>query len=404
MLTRLEQKRVPIEKINVRAGKQKSIKNQLQSMCFKDPQLKYLGQKAFASYVRSIHIQKDKEIFQLDKYPLEEFAASLGLPGAPRIKFLKADPEEVKRRKNASRQAATAEVESASDDESDEDAKAKRKTNGVRTKYDRMFERQNQDILSGHYTKMIQDDNEDVDVNRLDGEQGAEDDDLFDVKRRIPAESGDSDSEAGAEGLSTIRDGVKVINLPGAKTPLILDSKRREKLLKSKKKLAKLKDKGTKLVFDDEGNAHPIYELENEEDFRARGAAEQQRRAFLSEEAKRVQQADLDDKALAKEKRRAKKEKRKERERAEAEADEDGSEDGMGVQFGGSDQEDALANFMKDAEGYSDDQSESEVDEKPAKRPKKWFEEKGRRTDLREPGREIETLDDLEAEAAKLLG
>jgi ATP-dependent RNA helicase DDX10/DBP4 len=309
MLTRLEQKKVPIEKINVRPGKQKSIKNQLQGMCFKDPQLKYLGQKAFASYVRSLHLQKDKEIFKLEKYPLEEFAASLGLPGAPRIKFLKADAEEAKRKKNASRQAAMAASDSEASEEDDgEEGKSRSKTNGVRTKYDRMFERQNQDILSGHYTKMIQDDVADG----FDGEQVA-DDDLFDVKRRIPADEGAYDSDALKESMNN---GVKAVHIPGAKEPIILDSKRREKMLKSKKAVAKLKEKGTKLVFDDDGNAHQLYELEDEDDFKARGAAEDQRRQFVEEEAERVKRADLDDKALAKDKKRAKKEKRKDRERA----------------------------------------------------------------------------------------
>lgn len=40
------------------------------------------------SYLRSIHLQKDKSIFNLDKLPFERFAESLGLPGAPKVKFL----------------------------------------------------------------------------------------------------------------------------------------------------------------------------------------------------------------------------------------------------------------------------------------------------------------------------
>jgi ATP-dependent RNA helicase DDX10/DBP4 len=409
MLTRLELKRVPIEKINVRPGKQKSIKNQLQGMCFKDPQLKYLGQKAFASYVRSLHLQKDKEVFHLEKYPLEEFAASLGLPGAPRIKFLKADAEEAKRKKNASRQAIMVESDDqASEGEDGEDAKTRSKTNGVRTKYDRMFERQNQDILSGHYTKMIQDDDA---ADNFDGEQVA-DDDLFDVKRRIPADEGDYDSDALEASMTG---GAKAVYIEGATAPIILDSKRREKLLKSKKAVAKLKAKGTKLVFDDDGNAHQLYELEDEDDFKARGAAEEQRQQFVKEEAERVKRADLDDKALAKDKKRAKKEKRRERERAEAEGDdvEDDGDGSEGVQFGGGD-EDALANFINDARGSSDGESDGGVDlhgdddeeeEQPAKKQKKWFQEEGRRKkDLAGGDREIETLDDLEAEAARLLG
>lgn len=42
---KLAARKVPIEKISVKGGKTKSIKQQLNGMCFKDPELKYLGQK-----------------------------------------------------------------------------------------------------------------------------------------------------------------------------------------------------------------------------------------------------------------------------------------------------------------------------------------------------------------------
>lgn len=401
MLERLEAKKVPIERINVREKKQASIKNQLQSMSFQDPQLKYLGQKAFASYVRSLHVQKDKGIFKLEKYPLEEYAASLGLPGAPKIKFLKADAEEVKRRKNASRQAAVSESESeeGSGDEKDAKDKSKDKNNGVRTKYDRMFQRQNQDILADHYAKIRHNDEDgsDIDAGKLDGEQQS-DDDLFDVKRRIPAD-GDSDSDAAPEETEEY---AKTIHIPGAKEGFVLDSKRREKMLKSKKQLLKLKGAGQKLVFDDDGNAHQLYELEDEKDFRARGEAEDQRRKFLEEEAERVKAADVDDKQLVKEKRRAKKEKRRERERAEAEGSDD-EDDGEGMELD-DDGQDAMANFLADAASASEEEDAGESEEEqPRKKQKKWFQ---RDMPEEEPRgrREIETMDDLEAEAARLLG
>lgn len=62
------------------------------------------------SYLRSVYLQKDKSIFKIDELPVERFAESLGLPGAPMIKFLGKDA--VRRRKNASRavEAAQAEV------------------------------------------------------------------------------------------------------------------------------------------------------------------------------------------------------------------------------------------------------------------------------------------------------
>ena len=406
MLRRLEQKKVPIEKINIRAKKQQSIRNQLQSMCFKDPSLKYLGQKAFSSYVRSLHIQKDKEVFKLESYPLEEFAASLGLPGAPRIKFLKADAEEVKRRKNAPRmEVALSESEDEGGDDEGVEGKGKGK-NGVRTKYDRMFERQNQDILADHYQKMVHDGGEaedsDVDPGRLDGEQ-AGDDDLFDVKRRIPAEdplSSDDDDESEVSYNREMNPDAKTVHISGAKTPFILDSKRRQKLLKSKKKLLKLKDKGSKLVFDDDGNAHEIYELEDEDAFKARGSAADQRRKFLEEEQKRARRADLGDKEVAKEKRRVKRERWKERERAEAEADGGAVE----IDGGGGD---AMANFIADAEGLDPEgvgEDDGGEEEQPRSKRQKWFERDALDGGRREEDREIGTLDELEAEATRLLG
>ncbi|KXS97415.1 hypothetical protein AC578_8830 [Pseudocercospora eumusae] len=402
MLTRLEQKKVPIERINIRNKKKTSVKNQLQKQCFEYVQLKELGRKAFISYVKALHYQKDKEIFNLEKYQLEEYASSMGLPGAPRIKYLKADAEEARRKKNLSRKAMMLDddddEEEDDDDDEDGDSKA-RKKDKVRTKYDRMFERQNQDILADHNRKIIKDDE---DLNRLDGEQ-VSDEDLFHVKRRIPADSdsdtgSDSEQEISLEAKAAQDAGIKIVSIPGAKNPLIIDSKRREKLLKSKKKLTKLKDKGSKLVFDDEGNAHEIYELEDEYDFRARGEAEEQRKKFLEEEAKRTQQADLEDKALAKEKRRAKREKKKERERAEEMGSAEESDDGDGgVELGAS--RSAFDDFLQDAGSAS---QESEDEEQPAKKKAKWFQQDGkRRPDVEE--REIETFDDLEAEAAKFL-
>ncbi|KAI7223165.1 ATP-dependent RNA helicase [Hortaea werneckii] len=431
-LGRLEQKRVPVERINVKQNKQKSIRDQMQKMCFEDPQLKYLGQKAFASYVRSLHVQKDKDVFHLEKYDLEGFAASMGLPGAPRIKFLKADPEEQKRRKNASRQVMEDEsegdeVEAGSDVQDDEEVLKAKKKDGVRTKYDRMFERKNQDVFADHYAKMIRDDEA-----KANGKAAGEDeksdagDDLFAVKRRIPAETGsDSPSsdeeEEGQDAAPTNEAGVdpsaKTVNVPGAKQPLVLDSKRREKLLKSKKKLLKLKDQGKKVLFDEEGQPHQLYELEDEDQFKARGAAEDQRKRFLEEEKERVQKADEADKATAKEKKKAKREKRKERERAEAgDEDEDDAADGPPLEDTRAD----FANFLNSLGGEEDGDREQESGDEEApksKKQKKWFQKddesdeeaapgtkRARRDGGDQGGKEIETFDDLEAEAAKLLG
>jgi ATP-dependent RNA helicase DDX10/DBP4 len=393
MLKRLEQKKVPIESINVKQKKKQSITNQLANLCFKDPQLKYLAQKSFTSYVKSIYIQKDKEIFHLDKLSLEEYATSLGLPGAPRIKFLKGD--NAKELKNAPRRGMS------SDEDEDIEDVGKGKKSEVRTKYDRMFERRNQDIFTDHYTKLIHSDDEDSDVPQansganiddFNGAQETADDSFLTVKRRILNDSDDLPEMA----VIPDKRPKKLVHIDGAKEPILIDSKRAEKRLSSKKSLLKFKEKGTRLVFDDEGVAHPLYELEDEAAFKGRGLPEEQRKKFIEEEAERVAAADVKDKEIAKAKRREKKEKRREKERRE--------EDGAGGVVLAADgaSGDAFADFVKDAQISDDDVEDdaSVVEEPPQKRKKKWFEEeKKSKAALNEP----ETLEDLEALAQGLL-
>lgn len=88
--------------------------------------------QAFVSYLRSIYLQKDKSIFKLHQLPLEQFAESLGLPGAPRVKFL--SKELAKQKKDASRELQDSldqeEVsEGDSEEESGEEAEEAKKTN-----------------------------------------------------------------------------------------------------------------------------------------------------------------------------------------------------------------------------------------------------------------------------------
>ncbi|KAG8628141.1 hypothetical protein KVT40_004014 [Elsinoe batatas] len=384
-LSRLESKKIPIERINVRQKKQRSIKDALQSMCFKDPTLKYLGQKAFISYTRSIHLQKDKEVFQIDELPLEDFAASMGLPGAPKIKFVKG--EDTKAAKNAPRHIPSLSDES---DESDRDDKT------VRTRYDRMFERTNQDVLADHYTRIVQDGN----GTRKDGFDAEVDgEDLFNVKQRIPVSLDDQEESSDVDEGHGIAPGGRIVHIDGARQPIVIDSKRKEKMLTSRKKLLKLKDKGTKLVFDDEGNAHPVYELDDGTRFRSEGTVDEQRRKFLEQESEKVRQADIDDKARAKAKRREKLRKRKERERADPDGDSDAGE----VQAVLANGEEPIDLLASDDEAGANDGSDGEA---PHKKQKKWFQrdsdDESQTENLRMP-EDVEDLEDLEAMASRLV-
>jgi ATP-dependent RNA helicase DDX10/DBP4 len=125
MLEALKVRGIEIPTIKIRASKTLSIKDQLQRLAFQDPDLKYLAQRALVSYVRSVHLHHDKAIFKVEGLPVEAFAASLGLAGAPKIRLL--SRAQAKERKNAPHAPPAAQSEdeedlhsSGSGDDSDE--------------------------------------------------------------------------------------------------------------------------------------------------------------------------------------------------------------------------------------------------------------------------------------------
>ncbi|KAK8867821.1 ATP-dependent RNA helicase DBP4 [Apiospora arundinis] len=388
MMQKFEQKRIPIVKISVKEGKKTDVKAKIQDQVFHSTELKYLAQKAFISYTRSVSLQKDKNVFDLRALDLEGFSKSLGLPQMPQVKMPR--PEDVRKLKNRSR----AEMSSGSEDELDGSA-AKSKKPEVRTKYDKMFERQNQDVLSAHYQNLRPEE--------------ASDDEFFPVKRQLD----DAELDAAAPRADGDVRG-KVITVHGGQE-LVIDSKRREKLIQSKKKMLKYQGKGTKTVFDDEGNAHSLYELAGEDDFQQDGSAEAQRQRFVEEEADKVREVDDDDKAAAKAKRQEKKAKRKERERAELAGEEPATGgDKKRPQLGSAeDAEDALDFLRSLPTAGGDGNSDDGDDEPPKKKAKKWFQDesedeeemarKKKRGKVIEVAEMPDTLEDYEALAAGLL-
>ena len=146
-----------------------------------------------------------------------------------------------------------------------------------------MFERKNQSILSKHFNKMV-----DRDSDHGDDDS---DDDFITLKRADHELEGDSQEHT-------------------------FVSKRQEKLAGTKKAVTKYGTRGTKLVFDDEGEAHELYEMKSaEEVFKGADEVKEAGRKFAESERSRLKDADVLDKAEAKEKKREKKRKRKERER-----------------------------------------------------------------------------------------
>lgn len=83
----LKARKVPVAEIRADPAKTGDVRGRLAAMCSESGEMKYLGQKAFVTYLRSIHLQADKSIFDVHNLPFEEFAEALGLPGTPVVKF-----------------------------------------------------------------------------------------------------------------------------------------------------------------------------------------------------------------------------------------------------------------------------------------------------------------------------
>jgi ATP-dependent RNA helicase DDX10/DBP4 len=279
--------------------------------------------------MRSIYLHKDKSIFKLDELPVDKFAESLGLPGTPKIKFL--SKAAMKQRKNASRAVEDAQaqvqkekvVKGGSSSEEEEDATSGSSSSEsdndhtpneakvsnvpkVRTKYDRMFERKNQNVLSEHYNKLIEDDD--------DGQGGQSDssDGFIQLKRA------NHDLDLPGPSTNTTTNTSTSISLPPSDTTLEL-SKRKLKLSRTKRTIANLAGgTNTKLIFDDEGNPHALYEMANPEAwYREQGGlqgANEAGRRFAELESGKMRVVDVRDREEAKEKKREKKRKRKEKE------------------------------------------------------------------------------------------
>ncbi|KAJ3849973.1 P-loop containing nucleoside triphosphate hydrolase protein [Lentinula lateritia] len=327
MLAALKAKGIEVQKIKVKPSKQQDIQNQLQKLAFQEPEIKYLGQRAFVSYLRSVHLHKDKSIFKVAELPANEFAESLGLPGAPKIKFLSKEVAKQKkntdRRVNAAKQQALQEKQYSADEKESDDGDIHP------TKYDRMFERKNQDVLSQHYSKLI-----DQDV--------ASDEDDFITLRRA-----DHD----------------LVDVPLKEVALENLSKRKNKLGKAKRTILLNAPITKKIVFDDSGVGREAGEVADAEDWvKESGGLEgvvKEGNKYAEAERGKMKIADVLDKHDAREKKKEKKRKRKEREKI---AMEGGREAGAYAE-------------PSDDDGYVSPQfeltSESESEEsRPAKRSK----------------------------------
>lgn len=88
MVSQLQEKKVPINKIRVNAEKMQSVEQKLEAFLAQEKEQKERAQRCFVSYLRSVYLMKNKEVFDVFKLQIKEYALSLGLAVPPRVRFL----------------------------------------------------------------------------------------------------------------------------------------------------------------------------------------------------------------------------------------------------------------------------------------------------------------------------
>uniref|UniRef100_A0A8D0HMA6 ATP-dependent RNA helicase n=1 Tax=Sphenodon punctatus TaxID=8508 RepID=A0A8D0HMA6_SPHPU len=95
MVEQLSQRKVPVNNIKINPEKLVDVQKKMQAFLAQDQELKERAQRCFVSYLRSVYLMKNKEVFDVFKLPLAEYAISLGLAVPPRVRFLQKAQKQV---------------------------------------------------------------------------------------------------------------------------------------------------------------------------------------------------------------------------------------------------------------------------------------------------------------------
>ncbi|CAF0773063.1 unnamed protein product [Rotaria sp. Silwood1] len=89
MIKQLEDKKVPIKKIEVNPNYIHDLTPKLQALCAQFQELKEEAKRAFTSYLRSLILMGNRKVFDVQSIDIDTFASSLGLEIAPKVRFVK---------------------------------------------------------------------------------------------------------------------------------------------------------------------------------------------------------------------------------------------------------------------------------------------------------------------------
>ena len=85
----------------------KGISSSVQGLLSKDNDLKYLSQRALVCYLRSVFLQKNKDVFDVSEIDVKALSQSFGLPNAPKVKFLNSTGAKIKKKDETNDEKST---------------------------------------------------------------------------------------------------------------------------------------------------------------------------------------------------------------------------------------------------------------------------------------------------------
>ncbi|KAJ0400663.1 hypothetical protein P43SY_005436 [Pythium insidiosum] len=346
MKKHLEDAKIPIKEIKLNPAKTQSCRQKVTSSVAADKDLKALAQKAFMSYVRSVFLMPLKDVFRAGELPLEAFAQSYGLPGAPRMPFLEqlkqqdADHEqlreELRGKKNVNRKLAQ--------------LKEKIKAEKAKKKLERELAAMKKERKPAEPVEAPQ-----------EAEDDDEDEDDLMVVKRHHAWDKDTDDAAAAAAEDDDVD--------------MAEEERKRKLKKLKKIRVDSEVNTSKVVFDEDGNSMRVLErlaaqkVDVDTEF---ADVESKSKEYAAAVAARLKARDAEDRRIEKERVRAKHTKKRLKAKGERTGDDD-DDDARGATLAmpSDDEEDEHSDASMasddddddDDDDASDDDSESESEE-----------------------------------------
>jgi ATP-dependent RNA helicase DDX10/DBP4 len=98
-INELQGKGINIKKIKINQQKMVNLRPIVRSILSEKHELLYVAQKSISSYVKSIYLMTNKDVFDINSINIEELALSYGLMSTPELKILKKSQNELKNQK-----------------------------------------------------------------------------------------------------------------------------------------------------------------------------------------------------------------------------------------------------------------------------------------------------------------